>query len=48
MASEDLGKRLMPTGAMPRVSSPAELADAMKREQADWREVITKHNIKAD
>jgi tripartite-type tricarboxylate transporter receptor subunit TctC len=48
MASEDLAKRLLPTGALVRVSSPAELAGVMKREQADWREVITKHNIKAD
>lgn len=48
MASEDLAKRLMPTGALPRVSSPAEFGAIMKREHAEWREVIAKHGIKAD
>lgn len=48
MANEELAKRLMPTGAMPRVSSPTELSAVMKREQSDWREIISKHNIKAD
>lgn len=48
MANEDLAKRLLPTGAQPRVSSPAELGGVMRREQSDWREIITKHNIKAD
>lgn len=48
MSSEELAKRLLPTGAVPRMSSPAELASVMQREHASWREVITKHNIKAD
>lgn len=48
MSDESLKARLMPTGAMPRTSTAAEFAEIMKSETAQWRDVITQYNIKAD
>ncbi|MFA5632282.1 MAG: tripartite tricarboxylate transporter substrate binding protein [Porticoccaceae bacterium] len=48
MSDESLKARLMPTGALPRTSTPAELAEIMKKETAQWRDIITQYNIKAD
>lgn len=48
MSDEALKARLRPTGAMPRTSTPAEFAQIMKDESAQWRDVIAKYGIKAD
>ncbi|MEJ7930590.1 tripartite tricarboxylate transporter substrate binding protein [Ramlibacter sp. AN1015] len=48
MADESLKARLQPTGALPQVSGPAELAKMMREESAQWRDIIGKYNIKAD
>ncbi|MBS0407350.1 MAG: tripartite tricarboxylate transporter substrate binding protein [Proteobacteria bacterium] len=48
MSDESFKTRLLPTGAMPRTSTPAELGQMMKNEAAQWRDVIAKFNIKAD
>ncbi|MGB3067916.1 MAG: tripartite tricarboxylate transporter substrate binding protein [Ottowia sp.] len=48
MSDESFKTRLLPTGALPRTSTPAELGQIMKNEAAQWREVISKYNIKAD
>lgn len=48
MSDESFKARLMPTGAMPRTSTPAELGQMMQSEAAQWREVISKYNIKVD
>lgn len=48
MNDESLKARLMPTGALPRTSTPAEFAEIMKSETAQWRDIITQYNIKAD
>lgn len=48
MSDESFKARLLPTGALPRTSSPAELGQIMKNESAQWRDIIAKYNIKAD
>ncbi len=48
MADDSIRARLLPTGALPRTSTPAELAALMKQETAQWDEVIAKYNIQAD
>jgi tripartite-type tricarboxylate transporter receptor subunit TctC len=48
MADEDIRAKLLPTGALPRTSTPTEFATVMSREYAQWRDIITKYKIKAD
>lgn len=48
MADDALRARLLPTGAVPQTSTPAEFGAIMARETAQWREIIEKYNIKAD
>lgn len=48
MAEDSIRTRLLPTGALPQTSTPAEFAAIMKSENAQWRDIITKYNIKAD
>jgi tripartite-type tricarboxylate transporter receptor subunit TctC len=48
MADDAIRSKLLPTGALPKTSTPAEFAALMKNESAQWRDVITKYNIKAD
>lgn len=40
--------KLVPTGALPQVSTPAEFGALMERESAQWRAVIAKYGIKAE
>lgn len=48
MTDDSIRTRLLPTGALPRTSTPAELAALMKKETTQWDEVITKYKIRAD
>ncbi len=48
MADEAIRARLLPTGAMPQTSTPAEFAATMSQESAQWRDIIGKFKIKAD
>lgn len=48
MADEAIRTKLLPTGALPQTSTPAELAAVMSRESAQWRDIIGKYKIKAD
>jgi len=48
MADDALRVRLLPTGAVPQTSTPAEFGSIMARETAQWREIIEKYSIKAD
>lgn len=48
MAEEDIRAKLLPTGALPQTSSPSEFGVMMKAESAQWRDLISKFNIKAD
>lgn len=48
MADDELRARLLPTGAVPQTSTPAQFAAIIARETAQWREVIEKYSIKAD
>lgn len=48
MADDSIRARLLPTGAMPKTSSPAEFAAIMNREWIQWRDIITKYKIEAD
>lgn len=48
MADDSIRTRLLPTGALPQTSTPAEFGALMKKESAQWEEVITKYNIRAD
>ncbi|PZO20442.1 MAG: ABC transporter substrate-binding protein [Burkholderiales bacterium] len=48
MADEAVRAKLLPTGALPYTSTPTEFATLMSREQAQWRDIITKYKIKAD
>jgi tripartite-type tricarboxylate transporter receptor subunit TctC len=48
MADEGLRAKLLPTGAMPRTTTPAEFAAIMSRESAQWRDIVTRYKIKAD
>lgn len=48
MADESIRAKLLPTGAVPETSTPAEFGNRMAREYAQWREVITRYSIKAD
>ena len=48
MADDAVRVRLLPTGAVPQTSTPAEFGASMARESAQWREIISKYNIKAD
>lgn len=42
MADEGLRAKLLPSGALPQTSTPAEFAALMSRESAQWRDVIAK------
>jgi tripartite-type tricarboxylate transporter receptor subunit TctC len=48
MTDESIRTKLLPTGALPQTSTPAEFAEQMSREYSQWRDVISKFNIKAD
>lgn len=48
MADDALRAKLLPTGAMPRTTTPAEFAAIMSRETAQWRDIVTRYKIKAD
>lgn len=48
MADDSMRTRLLPTGALPQTSTPAELGALMKKESVQWDEIITKYNIRAD
>lgn len=48
MADDAVRTRLLPTGAIPQTSTPAEFGAIMARESAQWRDIISKYNIKAD
>ena len=48
MADEAIRSRLLPTGALPQTSTPAEFAALMSRESAQWLDIIGKYKIKAD
>jgi tripartite-type tricarboxylate transporter receptor subunit TctC len=48
MADDNIRAKLMPTGAMPQTTTPAEFNTLMIREHAEWRDLIAKFDIKAD
>lgn len=48
MSDEGLRAKLLPTGAMPRTTTPAEFAAIISRESAQWRDIVTRYKIKAD
>jgi tripartite-type tricarboxylate transporter receptor subunit TctC len=48
MADEGIRSWLLTTGALPSTSTPAEFADLMRKETAQWQEIITKYKIEAD
>ena len=48
MSDDAVRVRLLPTGAVPQTSTPAEFGANMARESAQWRDIISKYNIKAD
>lgn len=48
MADDAIRAKLLPTGALPQVSTPAEFGALMKKETAQWDEIITKYKIQAD
>lgn len=48
MADEGIRDKLLPTGALPQTSTPAEFAKLMKDEAAQLRDVISKYGIKAE
>lgn len=48
MAEDAIRAKLLPTGALPRTSTPAEFQALLERETKQWREVIQKHHIKVD
>lgn len=48
MADDSIRTRLLPTGALPQTSTPAAFAALMKKEAAQWDEIITKYQIQAD
>lgn len=48
MAGDGIRAQLLPTGALPRTSTPAEFAALMAGETAQWREIVTKYKIEAD
>lgn len=48
MQDEEIRAKLLPTGAVPQTSTPAEFAKALKDEMEQLREIITKFNIKAE
>lgn len=48
MADETIRARLLPTGALPQTSTPAEFAAILSRETTQWRDIISKYKIKSD
>jgi tripartite-type tricarboxylate transporter receptor subunit TctC len=48
MGDDAIRAKLLPTGAVPKTSTPEEFGSLMSRETAQWREIITKYNIKAE
>jgi tripartite-type tricarboxylate transporter receptor subunit TctC len=48
IADEAIGAKLLPTGAQPQTSTPAEFASMMAREHSQWRDIVTKYKIEAD
>ena len=48
MSNDEIRAQLLPTGALPRTSTPAEFAALMASESAQWREITTKYKIEAD
>jgi tripartite-type tricarboxylate transporter receptor subunit TctC len=48
VSDEAIRAKLLPTGAVPKTSTPEEFGSLMSRETAQWREIIAKYNIKAE
>lgn len=48
MTDDAIRAKLLPTGAVPLTSTPAEFASAMASEHARWRDIVTKYKIEAD
>ena len=48
MSEDAIRAKLLPTGALPKTSTPAEFQTLMERETTQWRDVVLKHNIKVD
>ena len=48
MAEDSIRARLLPTGALPKTSTPEEFSALMRRESAQWRDLITKYKIEVD
>lgn len=48
LADDAIRAKLLPTGALPQASTSAEFGALMKKESAQWEEIITKYKIKAD
>ncbi len=48
MAEDSIRTRLLPTGAEPYTTTPAEFGAIMARETAQWRDIIAQYKIKAD
>jgi tripartite-type tricarboxylate transporter receptor subunit TctC len=48
MAEDSIRTRLLPTGAEPFTTTPAEFGAIMARETAQWRDIIAQYKIKAD
>jgi len=48
MSEESIRAKLAPTGALPQTSTPAEFNALMNREHTQWKEIISKYEIKAD
>ncbi len=44
----DLGKKIVANGSSPRPSTPAELATAITKDQAQWKAVIDKAGVRVD
>lgn len=48
MAEDGIRAKLLPTGAQPHTSTPAEFGAIMANESTQWRDIIAKYKIKAD
>jgi tripartite-type tricarboxylate transporter receptor subunit TctC len=48
MEDEEIRAKLLPTGAVPKTSTPAEFAKMLKEETEQLRDIITKFDIKAE
>ncbi len=48
MEEPEIRAKLTPTGAIPQLSSPAQMAKILADESSELRELIAKYNIKAE